>query len=67
MTDSAEPRQRPPIGPADPLVDPSPPPGPRTTGEIPMPSAEHGGDLGLIVVGIIVVVAAVLALVYLFS
>jgi pSer/pThr/pTyr-binding forkhead associated (FHA) protein len=61
------PQAPPPIGPADPLVDPSPPQGPRTTAEIPVPPAEHGSDLGLIVVGVIVVVAAVLALVYLFS
>ncbi|MDD5308418.1 MAG: FHA domain-containing protein [Deltaproteobacteria bacterium] len=61
------PRVLPPTGPADPLVDPSPPPGPRTTAEIPAPPVEHGGDLGLIAVGVIVVVAAVLALVYLFS
>lgn len=57
----------PPVGPSDPLVgDGLDPAGlRRTTGEIPRPVAEPAGDLWLILIGAIAVIAAVVGLVYL--
>jgi len=61
----------PPVGPADPLIDPTASIDKRlarTTGHIPRPEIpEDRSDIGLIIVGAIIVVAAVAALVYLFS
>jgi len=52
-----------PIGPEDPLVDLDQPGQQRTTREIPRPALPAGrGDLGLIVVGAIILVAAVIGL-----
>jgi pSer/pThr/pTyr-binding forkhead associated (FHA) protein len=56
-----------PVGPEDPLSYPGQPGYARTTRELPRPAAEERSDLGLIVVGAIIVVAAVAGLVYLFS
>lgn len=56
-----------PVGPEDPLAYPGQPGYVRTTREIPRPALGEGSDLGLIVVGAIIVVAAVVALVLLFS
>ncbi len=57
----------PPIGPADPLIDAARAPLSRTTGHIPRPEIQDKSDWGLIVVGAIILVAAVVGLVYLFS
>jgi pSer/pThr/pTyr-binding forkhead associated (FHA) protein len=56
-----------PVGPDDPLAYPGQPGYQRTTREIPRPAAEPGSDMGLILVGAIIVVAAVLGLVLLFT
>jgi pSer/pThr/pTyr-binding forkhead associated (FHA) protein len=56
-----------PVGPEDPLAYPGQPGYVRTTKEIPRPAATEGSDLGLIVVGAIIVVAAVVALILLFT
>jgi pSer/pThr/pTyr-binding forkhead associated (FHA) protein len=68
---SAEPPPPPPapvpVGPADPLAYPGQPGYQRTTREIPRPDLGPGSDLGLILVGAIIVVAAVLALALLFT
>jgi pSer/pThr/pTyr-binding forkhead associated (FHA) protein len=66
--DSPEPRDEPPVGPADPLVGPKDDsPRWRTTGQIPRPKVQEGSDMGLIIIGAIIVIAAVVGLVYLFS
>ncbi|MCP4676974.1 MAG: FHA domain-containing protein [Deltaproteobacteria bacterium] len=61
----------PPVGPADPLIDPTASidrPLARTTGHILRPEIpDDRSDIGLIIVGAIIVVAAVAALVYLFG
>lgn len=54
-----------PIGPADPLLASDDQLSSRTTGKVPIPPMESGSDIGLIIVGAIIVVAAVLGLVYL--
>jgi pSer/pThr/pTyr-binding forkhead associated (FHA) protein len=54
------------VGPADPLAYPGQPGYQRTTREIPRPDLGQGSDMGLILVGAIIVVAAVLGLVLLF-
>lgn len=56
-----------PIGPSDPLIAADNQLRSRTTGKVPLPPQEHGSDIGLIVVGAIIVIAAVLGLVYLFG
>lgn len=58
-----------PIGPDDPLLDPAGPRGPsRTTGALPVPSVmSPGSDLGLIIVGAILVIAAVIGLAFVFG
>lgn len=63
-----EPEPRP-IGPADPLLEEAEPPVSRTTGDISIPSIQgnSGSDLGLIIVGAIIVVASVIGLVYIFA
>lgn len=64
----AAPREEaPPLGPEDPLSYPDQPGYLRTTREIPRPKQDQGSDMGLILVGAIIVVAAVLGLVLLFS
>lgn len=62
-----DPADLPPVGPDDPLSYPGQPGYVRTTREIPRPVAQEKSDMGLIIVGAIIVVAAVAALVYLFS
>jgi pSer/pThr/pTyr-binding forkhead associated (FHA) protein len=57
----------PPIGPADPLAHPGQPGYVPTEREIPRPEHGGGSDIGLILVGAIIVVAAVVGLVLLFS
>jgi pSer/pThr/pTyr-binding forkhead associated (FHA) protein len=59
--------EAPPIGPNDPLAYPGQPDYVPTEREIPRPSEERGSDIGLILVGAIIVVAAVIALILLFS
>jgi pSer/pThr/pTyr-binding forkhead associated (FHA) protein len=54
----------PPIGPADPLIPETPEPG---TGAQPVRDSRDKTDFGLILVGAIIVLAAVAALVYLYS
>lgn len=59
----------PPIGPSDPLLDSGEPHVPtRTTSALPaLPSPSPGSDLGLIIVGAILVIAAVVGLAFLFG
>jgi pSer/pThr/pTyr-binding forkhead associated (FHA) protein len=57
----------PPIGPADPLAHPGQPGYVPTEREIPRPAIKGGSDIGLILVGAIIVVAAVVGLVLLFT
>jgi len=57
----------PPIGPADPLAYPGQPGYVPTEREIPRPEIRGGSDIGLILVGAIIVVAAVVGLVLLFT
>ena len=56
-----------PVGPEDPLSYPGQPGYMRTTREMPRPPVEPGSDLGLIIIGAIIVVAAVAGLVFLFT
>ncbi len=56
-----------PVGPEDPLNYPGQPGYLRTTREMPKPPVEPGSDLGLIIIGVIIVVAAVAGLVFLFT
>jgi pSer/pThr/pTyr-binding forkhead associated (FHA) protein len=56
-----------PIGPADPIIDSETNKMLRTTGHIPRPELEDKSDLGLIVIGAIIIAAAVIGLVYLFT
>ena len=56
-----------PVGPEDPLNYPGQPGYLRTTREMPRPPVEPGSDLGLIIIGVIIVVAAVAGLVFLFT
>jgi pSer/pThr/pTyr-binding forkhead associated (FHA) protein len=62
-----QPDEPPPIGPADPLAHPGQPGYVPTEREIPRPEIKGGSDIGLILVGAIIVVAAVVGLVLLFS
>jgi pSer/pThr/pTyr-binding forkhead associated (FHA) protein len=57
----------PPIGPADPLAYPGQPGYVPTEREIPRPRIERGSDIGLILIGAIIVVAAVVGLILLFT
>lgn len=57
----------PPVGPADPLAHPGQPGYVPTEREIPRPELRGGSDVGLILVGAIIVVAAVVGLVLLFT
>jgi pSer/pThr/pTyr-binding forkhead associated (FHA) protein len=63
----ASPPEPPPVGPADPLAYPGQPGYVPTEREIPRPELSGGSDVGLIVVGAIIVVAAVIGLVLLFT
>ncbi len=67
--DPTEPVKEPtiPVGPEDPLSYPGQPGYLRTTHEMPRPPIEPGSDLGLIIIGAIIVVAAVAGLVFLFT
>ena len=56
-----------PVGPEDPLSYPGQPGYLRTTRQMPRPPVEPGSDLGLIIIGAIIVVAAVAGLVFLFT
>ncbi len=56
-----------PVGPEDPLSYPGQPGYRRTTREMIQPPVEPGSDLGLIIIGAIIVVAAVVGLVVLFT
>lgn len=56
-----------PVGPEDPLSYPGQPGYMRTTREMIQPPVEPGSDLGLIIIGAIIVVAAVAGLVFLFT
>jgi pSer/pThr/pTyr-binding forkhead associated (FHA) protein len=57
----------PPVGPADPLAYPGQPGYVPTEREIPLPKTERGSDIGLILIGAIIVVAAVVGLILLFT
>ncbi len=57
----------PPIGPADPLVSEAERPMARNTGHIPIPKTDDKSDFGLIMIGAIIVIAAVCGLIYLFG
>jgi pSer/pThr/pTyr-binding forkhead associated (FHA) protein len=62
-----KPPPTPPVGPADPLAHPGQPGYVPTEREIPRPELRGGSDVGLILVGAIIVVAAVVGLVLLFT